>query len=183
MAEPLAVDLASDRLDLPLAAPGDWREILPITSDEKNYDFELSDPDDRKALVAGLGRSHFPAGFRESGLLTFLVRRRSDGVAIGLIHLQVEAGHFSGYLGFMIHHPFQRQGYGAEALGEVLEFAFGTLNLRRVWSSCDARNVACIRLLGKSGFGQEGVMADAGYHAKRGWIDIPIFSRINRVGG
>ena len=181
LARELKIDLTSSRLDLPLAKPGDWKEIYPITSDEKNFQFELSHPDDRGALLAGLERSRFPSGFRESGLLTFFAQRRSDGAAVGLVHLQIEEGHFSGYLGIMIHHPFQRMGYGAEALEAVVDFAFGTLNLRRLWSSCDARNLGCISLLNKCGFRQEGLMQCAGYHVRRGWIDVPVFARIRRV--
>jgi len=49
------------------------------------------------------------------------------------------------------------QGFGTEATRMTLDYAFGTLNLNRVWLQVYASNAAAIRVYEKVGFRQEGV--------------------------
>lgn len=89
----------------------------------------------------------------------FLIFRREDGILLGGITLSnVRRGvACSGSLGYWIGEPHCRKGYMAEAVGCVLEFAFGELDLNRVEAACLKRNDASRGLLRKCGFGEEGV--------------------------
>jgi RimJ/RimL family protein N-acetyltransferase len=59
--------------------------------------------------------------------------------------------------------PQRGQGYGAEALRLLLDFAFGELNLRRVQLTVFSYNTAAIALYEKIGFMREGVFREFVY--------------------
>lgn len=173
------LELKTERLELRLAKPGDWKELLPVVSDAQNYRYELCYPETRAQLIKNLKRCRFPAGFRKSLHLQFLARLRGADETIGLLHLKLSPDHLSAYIGLMFHHPFHGMGYGTEAVRELVWCSFKRLGLHRLSSSCDAENRACIRVLEKSGFELEGTMIHAAYHRDRGWVDIPSYAQLN----
>jgi RimJ/RimL family protein N-acetyltransferase len=59
-------------------------------------------------------------------------------------------------LGFTFARPFQGQGYATEAVARLLDYAFLTLDLHRVFSLTDERNFAAQRLLERLRFRLEG---------------------------
>ena len=129
--------------------------------------------------MKGLRSTRFPRGFRKTLHFQFIVKLSGDGTTLGMAHLRLEPGHLAGYLGLMIHHPFQGMGYGTEVVDAVVDFGFRKLNLHRIASSCDVGNAACVALLEATGFEYEGTMKDGAYHLQRGWVTIPSFARIN----
>jgi len=58
-------------------------------------------------------------------------------------------------IGITLRPGAQRQGYAAEALRTLLDHAFGTLGVQRVFASIDPRNAPVARLLVRSGFRHE----------------------------
>jgi RimJ/RimL family protein N-acetyltransferase len=52
------------------------------------------------------------------------------------------------------------QGFGTEATRMMLDYAFGTLNLNRVWLQVYASNAPAIRVYEKTGFRKEGVQRE-----------------------
>jgi RimJ/RimL family protein N-acetyltransferase len=52
------------------------------------------------------------------------------------------------------------QGFGTEATRMMLDYAFGTLNLNRVWLQVYASNTPAIRVYEKTGFRKEGVQRE-----------------------
>jgi RimJ/RimL family protein N-acetyltransferase len=47
-----------------------------------------------------------------------------------------------------------------EALGVLINHAFGLMKLRRLEADVDPRNVSSMRILGKLGFSQEGLLRE-----------------------
>ncbi|WP_417071247.1 GNAT family N-acetyltransferase [Niveibacterium terrae] len=62
----------------------------------------------------------------------------------------------SGYLGYEVFCPHQRKGIMREALGLLLNEAFGTLALHRLEANIQPGNEASIRLVAGAGFVREG---------------------------
>ena len=60
-------------------------------------------------------------------------------------------------LGYWIGAPFARQGYMAEAIGAMVDHAFGPLDLSRIEAACLPENAPSRGVLEKSGFKYEGV--------------------------
>ena len=63
----------------------------------------------------------------------------------------------AGTLGYWSGQPFARQGYMREAIGSVVHYAYGKLDLSRIEAACLPENAASRGLLEKSGFKYEGV--------------------------
>lgn len=95
-----------------------------------------------------------------------------DGTHIGNIDL-----HRGGYpedrnagLGIMIgEKPHWSKGYGSDAIVTLLRFAFGEMNLNRVWLTVDARNERAVTCYLKCGFqeearGRQDRFAEGAYH-------------------
>jgi len=59
-------------------------------------------------------------------------------------------------IGFSLASAYQRQGYATEAVGRLLDYLFGDLDLHRVTATCDAENHASARLLERVGMRREG---------------------------
>jgi ribosomal-protein-alanine N-acetyltransferase len=104
----------------------------------------------------------FIARARESGALgieyVFAVTLRETGDLVGCVGLRIEGAHARGELGYWIGTPYWRRGYATEAARRVVAFAFQTLGLNRVHSSCFTRNSASARVLEKAGLVREGVL-------------------------
>lgn len=64
------------------------------------------------------------------------------------------------------------KGHGTEATGMVVNYAFDTLNLNRVWLQVYEDNKAAIRAYGKVGFRKEGVLRQDNYRRGRYWNTI-----------
>lgn len=77
-------------------------------------------------------------------------------------------------LGYWIGQPFAGLGYGTQAVGTILRFAFGPLQLHRVEAACVPTNLASRRVLEKSGFQHEG-LARAYLKINGLWADHLLF--------
>ncbi|GAA6196110.1 GNAT family protein [Pseudophaeobacter sp.] len=93
-----------------------------------------------------------------TALPLFLIRRE-DQVIVGAITLDnIRRGPaMAGTLGYWTGQPFGRQGYMREAIGTVVHYAYGKLDLSRIEAACLPENAASRGLLEKSGFKYEGV--------------------------
>ena len=61
------------------------------------------------------------------------------------------------------------QGYGAEATRLMIDYAFGRLNLHRVWLRVIASNPHAMRLYRKAGFRDEGLLREDYFDDGRYW--------------
>lgn len=92
------------------------------------------------------------------GAADWLVRRRADGQTIGVLHLyELSCETFPDYVphccvGYALAAPFRRQGYGFEALGQLLEQASQLFGRTEARALSDATNVASQALLRKCDF-------------------------------
>jgi RimJ/RimL family protein N-acetyltransferase len=64
------------------------------------------------------------------------------------------------------------KGYGTEATGLMIDYAFATLNLNRVWLHVIAYNERGIRAYEKVGFKKEGVLRQEHYREGRYWDTV-----------
>ena len=60
-------------------------------------------------------------------------------------------------IGFTLARSFQRQGYATEAVTRLIDHLFRDMRLHRVTATCDAKNLASIRLLERIGMRREGL--------------------------
>ena len=99
----------------------------------------------------------------------FEIWLREPEKPIGLISLREEL-HRSADLGILIgEREFQGKGYGAEAIGLILEYGFATMGLHRIGLSVYENNPRGIRCYEKCGFRREGARREARWWAGRWW--------------
>jgi RimJ/RimL family protein N-acetyltransferase len=102
-----------------------------------------------------------------------------DGEIAGLGFLDVIDGmgqpglpqRTQGVLGYMLEPDFAGRGLGTDLARGLLCAAFDTLELRRVMASCNADNVASVRVLEKAGMRREQHGVQDSWHAELGWVD------------
>lgn len=89
------------------------------------------------------------------------VDRVADGAFIGWCSLHSwDPVYRSASLGYCFDDTAWGHGYATEAAGALLRWAFDALNLNRVQSEADTRNVASARVLEKLGFVREGTLRE-----------------------
>jgi len=103
---------------------------------------------------------------RDRTVLNLAMVVRAEDKHIGSISLQlINHRAQSAELGIVIgDKPSWGQGYGQEAIGLLLDFAFQELNLHRIYLHVDVSHVAGIQCYKKCSFVEEGRLRDATYH-------------------
>jgi RimJ/RimL family protein N-acetyltransferase len=102
--------------------------------------------------------------FQARTLFQWGIAQRTNDRVIGtctLFHLEKE--HRRAEIGFALGQELWGQGLMKEALGALLDFAFGTLDLRRLEADIDPRNARSIRTVERLGFQREGTLRER-YH-------------------
>jgi RimJ/RimL family protein N-acetyltransferase len=88
--------------------------------------------------------------------VNFAIVRGDDHVLVGAIGLVFQPDHARAEMGYWIGKPYWNQGYGTEAAGAVLQYAFETRDLNRVYAHHLTRNPASGRIMQKIGMRHEG---------------------------
>lgn len=154
--------IETERMTLRLPGHGDFRAWAALRRDSADFlvPWEPSWAADHLSRRAFTNRVYWSARAEANGTAVplFLVRRE-DEVLLGAITLDnIRRGPAqSGVLGYWIGAPFARRGYMREAIGAVVHYAFGTLDLSRIEAACLPENAASRGVLERSGFKYEGV--------------------------
>lgn len=99
-------------------------------------------------------------GIREGYSLAIELKSEKKVIGgISLDHVDTFQGNAS--IGYWIAEPYWKQGFGSEALGELLKFAFNKLKLERVEAGVVVGNPSSGKLLEKFGAKQEGLKRNA----------------------
>lgn len=172
--------LETERLRLRPPRSRDWRAWAALRERSREFlvPWEPTWPEHALSRAAFRRRLRLYHEEMQSGQgYSFLIFRRGDGALTGGISMtNLRRGVAqSASLGYWTGAPYARQGYMAEALGAVLDFAFETLHLHRVEAACLPNNAASQGLLRKVGFVEEGYAR--GYLRINGeWRDHVLFA-------
>jgi RimJ/RimL family protein N-acetyltransferase len=111
----------------------------------------------------------YPDGLAEKWIASLPVRyQQGDGVSfaitlkegalIGSIGLALSLADHHAEMGYWIGKPYWNTGYCTEAAAAVLQFAFDTLDLERIFAKYMGKNPASGRVMAKLGMTQEGIL-------------------------
>ncbi len=104
----------------------------------------------------------------------------ASGEYMGRMGLKVKSvEHREGMLWFVIDPSCQKRGYVTEAAGALLDYAFDTLALHRVYVDCDPRNVASIRVAEKLAMRREAYLRE-NFWNKGEWTDSVFLAILDR---
>lgn len=101
---------------------------------------------------------------QHSAVQCVIVRRTTDGhveAVIGTVMLfNFDAASGLAEIGYLLGRAYWGKGYAVEAMRAFTDFAFATLNLRRLEATVDVRNAASNTLLHRLGFTLEGMLRE-----------------------
>jgi len=100
-----------------------------------------------------------------------------DGQVIGDVLIRVERfGDAQAELGWVFNPEFGGRGYATEAARALVELAFGSLGMHRVWAQLDPRNGASARMCERLGMRHEAhLQQDMWLNGE--WTDAAIYAR------
>jgi len=84
------------------------------------------------------------------------IAAKENDYVIGGISLRV--GTTSAEIGYLLNKLYWNHGYITKAARTILDWAFSTSTLYRIWATCDTGNIASIRVLEKIGMQKEGLL-------------------------
>lgn len=113
----------------------------------------------------------------------FAIELRGSGEIIGGIGLKnVNRDDQNVEVGYCIARPFWNKGHASEAMRLILSFAFGRLDMMRVYAVVDATNVPSVRVLEKARFVREGTWRKARREGNR-WHDVYAYGLLREEWG
>ena len=94
---------------------------------------------------------------------------------VGKCGLWIDRKSRSGELGYEIKRSYWGNGYATEAAKSFVDFAFGHLQLHRIWAGCRPAHKASVRVLEKIGMTYEGHFREASWSNDK-WIDTVYYA-------
>ncbi|TDO21266.1 GNAT family N-acetyltransferase [Pedobacter duraquae] len=88
----------------------------------------------------------------------FAIVSNNKFIGVGSLIPQNNEHRFNAEIGYWIGELYWGSGYATEAVNLLVQFAFGNLNMSRVYAYIYDFNIASMRVLEKSGFYKEGVL-------------------------
>lgn len=150
--------LTTARLRLRPFTAGDTDAIYALHSNARVLRYWDSPPwKDRARAGRFVARC---AEMEQEGSGVRLAIERADGFVGWCGLMDRNPDYRSATLGFCLAEAAWGQGIATEAAGALLGWAFDTLDLNRVHSPADTRNVASARVLEKLGFVREGTLRE-----------------------
>lgn len=149
-----------------------WLNDPVVCRDNSHAVFQYS-TDQMKAYVASAKAT--------SGFHAFAIHLKSSGEHVGNITLgNISWVNRSAEIAILIgERKAWGKGIGFEACQLVLQYAFDSLNLRRVYMGMTVRNRAMVRIAQKLGMRQEGLFREALYKEGK-YLDVIQFSKLNQ---
>ena len=153
MAEPL---LLTSRLTIRPFTLADAPRVQELAGDHAIADTTLNIPHPYEDGMAEAWIAQSSGQFQRGESAHFAIVLRERNELIGAVGLTFSQPHARAELGYWIGREYWSQGYGTEAAGAVLDYAFMALGLNRVEATHLCRNPSSGRVMQKLGMKREG---------------------------
>jgi RimJ/RimL family protein N-acetyltransferase len=165
------VMLTTPRLVLRELRLDDWRDAQQLDSDPQVVRFQSNDVLDEAGTRAYLERNVAAAQEAPRRVFDLAITRPGEDRFLGRVGVHVtRPEHRDATLWFTLRRDLWGQGLVTEAARALLDFAFDTLALHRVWGDCDPRNVGSARVMEKLGMRREAHLRE-NWWLKGEWCD------------
>ena len=152
------MNLQTTRLFLRPLALSDAPALFEARRDREVMRYWDWPPQKSVSEVEGVISDHFQE-LADGNILWWAVARSPDGPAIGECDLsQIDHRNAVAEVGFLFAKRHWGNGYACEAMQAVVDHAFRTMGLTRLWARFHAGNEVSRRLLEKLGFTYEGTL-------------------------
>jgi RimJ/RimL family protein N-acetyltransferase len=173
--------ITTARLAIRRFRPADAADLFEYLSDPQVYRFEPGEPIDRAQAETRARNMAASPDF-------WAIELAAAGKVIGQLYFkQIEpAERLTCELGYILSPAWQRQGYGSEAAGALVEHALTAGGMHRVVAHCNPENIASWKLLEKIGFQREGLLHQDVFFRRDAagqplWTDTCVYARLQEV--
>jgi RimJ/RimL family protein N-acetyltransferase len=139
----------------------DWQAVHEYASQEVVTWYMPWGPNQVKDTKAFVARAMKEANKVNRTVYSLAVELRETECLVGGAHISIEDKfNRKGEIGYVLHPDVWKHGIGTEIAKLLIEFGFNKLALHRIYTTCDPRNVASMRVLEKAGMQREGLLRD-----------------------
>jgi RimJ/RimL family protein N-acetyltransferase len=173
--------LSTDRLVVRAMTSDDVRDIHAYQSREDVCRYLPFEPRTHDEVVEKVAKYSTALALNGEGdYWQLAIEQAAEPGVIGDLFFAIKSvGNATGEIGWTLHPDFTGQGYMTEAAGALLEIAFATLGLHRVFAQLDPRNDASIALCRRLGMREEAYfVADLWFKGE--WGDTGIYAILER---
>jgi len=104
--------------------------------------------------------------------IDFAVVLKQSGKVIGTCGVYPDTDNDTAELGWILHKDYWKQGFGTELGGELIQYGFESLRLRRITAPCAAVNYGSCRVMERNGMRREALHIKAFWsRIEKKWID------------
>jgi RimJ/RimL family protein N-acetyltransferase len=173
--------LSTDRLVVRAMASDDVDDIHAYQSRADVCRYLPFEPRTRDEVVEKVAEHSTALALNGEGdFWRLAIERAAEPGVIGDLFFAIKSvGNATGEIGWTLHPDFHGQGYMTEAAGALLEIAFATLGLHRVFAQLDARNDASIALCRRLGMREEAYFVEDLW-SRGEWADTAIYAILER---
>jgi RimJ/RimL family protein N-acetyltransferase len=116
-----------------------------------------------------------------NNVVFFMIDHVESGTTIGSCQLKnINTHHRSAELQIRVgNRDFYGRGMGTDAIRQLINFGFTTLDLHRISLQVFSTNIRAIRAYEKNGFLREGLMREAAYINEE-WVDVLLMGLLNK---
>jgi RimJ/RimL family protein N-acetyltransferase len=140
-------ELKTERLIIRRFSENDGEDLFEYFSNPKVLEFEPYKPFTKD--------ESYREAKRRAGDENFLAVCLKNGKLIG--NLYFAKGDFETWeVGYVFNEKYWGNGYASESLRELMQYAFSSLNTRRITAHCDPQNMPSWKLLERVGMRREG---------------------------
>jgi RimJ/RimL family protein N-acetyltransferase len=169
-------ELFTKRLKLRPFRIADGPNVERLAGDRKVADTTLNIPHPYPEGGGALWIATHADGWNRGERLTLAICSRNDpDELLGAISLHISPEHLHGEIGYWLSTNSWGKGYTTEATNALVEYAFTTLKLHRVYGRHFTRNTASGRVMQKVGMQLEGINRDA-FVKGSGFEDVAMYS-------
>ena len=152
--------LTTARLVLRPFALSDAREVQRLAGDREIAAVTISIPHPYEDGMAEAWINTHAGDFERDVAVNYAITLAADGTLLGAIGLRLELQHKRAELGYWIGKPYWGRGFASEAGQVIVDYAFRSLHLRKIYAHHMAINPASGRVMKKLGMIYEGKMRD-----------------------
>lgn len=134
----------------------DLQDFLAYRNDAENLKMQPIQPMTEQEAITFLQEQANIKDEQARGWIMFAIELRAEKRMIGEVGIYIPAENDKiGDMGWSVNKDYQRKGYAIEAVGVLLQYAFGVRGMQQVTATCDAANTASLKLMQGLGMSPE----------------------------
>jgi aminoglycoside 6'-N-acetyltransferase len=179
----IPLPIKTQRLIIRRFGPGDWKDLMELTSDEELFRHIEGRPLEEDEVLHWLESDSHARLTTPNQRFCLGMETKEGSKLIGYLGLALDdPQRLQAVISIYLNRQFQRQGYALEAVRAVLDFCLKGIKLHRVSAACDSRDAAACRLFEKAGLRREGeFLKDHFLHGE--WANTTWFGLLSEERG